>query len=103
MTVYRNDDQFDRSNVEYRNGEIAAYDKAVRAPGMRHIDYGLGMFCSPVFERLPANTAVDLVAVYRELLAERQLAAFEVPTRFYEIGSPEGLAVFRSYARSIRH
>src|SRR5439155_1712688 len=42
MTVYRNDDRQDRSNVLYVAGRIIRYDKQRRAPEMRHIDYGLG-------------------------------------------------------------
>jgi NDP-sugar pyrophosphorylase family protein len=29
--------------------------------------------------------------VYRDLLRHGELAAYEVSTRFYEIGSPEGI------------
>src|SRR5205823_1192201 len=43
MTVCRNDNQWDTSNVEFAGGEIVAYDKKLRTPRMRHIDYGLGM------------------------------------------------------------
>jgi hypothetical protein len=39
----------------------------------------------------------DLAAVYQRLLAVGELAAFEVPDRFYEIGSIEGLAETRAF------
>ena len=91
MTVYRNEDLYDRSNVEYDGTRIVRHDKRQRTPGMRHIDYGLGAFERSVFEALPPATSCDLGAVYRELLATGRLAAFEVYERFYEIGSPEGL------------
>ena len=42
MTVLANDDRWDASNVVYTNGEIVNYDKKLRVPEMRHIDYGLG-------------------------------------------------------------
>ncbi len=41
MTVYRNEGQYDTSNVVFRDGEIVVYDKKHRLPEMRHIDYGL--------------------------------------------------------------
>jgi hypothetical protein len=41
--------------------------------------------------------AFDLAAVYQQLLANGDLASFEVPTRFYEIGSPAGLAATRAH------
>ncbi len=39
----------------------------------------------------------DLVAVYQDLLEEDGLVGFEVPVRFYEVGSPEGLKETRAY------
>ncbi len=91
MTVYPNEGKWDSSNVEYANGEIVTYDKRNKTPRMRHIDYGLGVLRASVLEAIPENTARDLAAVYQELLAQGQLAAFETPERFYEIGSFEGI------------
>ncbi|MFN8419805.1 MAG: hypothetical protein U0528_11285 [Anaerolineae bacterium] len=39
MTVFRNADQWDRSNVIYADGRIVRYDKRNRVPEMQHIDY----------------------------------------------------------------
>ena len=92
MTVYRNDGLYDTSNVVFRDGEIIVYDKKRRLPEMRYIDYGLSMFHSSVFEERPAGAAFDLSEVMQKLVASGQLAGFEVAERFYEIGSPQGLA-----------
>ena len=59
---------------------------------MRHIDYGLGVLTSRALGGIPARTPFDLALVYQRLLADGELAAYEVSDRFYEIGSPEGLA-----------
>lgn len=91
MTVYRNQGQWDTSNVEFRDGGILRYDKKNRTPEMHHIDYGLGAFHRSIFEEIPEGTPSDLAAVYQELLAAGDLAAFEVPQRFYEIGSFAGI------------
>lgn len=91
MTVFRNDGQFDTSNVELAAGRIIRYDKRERTPAMAHIDWGLGVFRSEAFSRYPIDEPLDLARVYQDLLAAGDLAAFEVTTRFYEIGSPEGL------------
>jgi NDP-sugar pyrophosphorylase family protein len=50
------------------------------------------MFRAPVFERRPAGEAFDMADVMRQLVAQNELAGFEVSERFYEIGSPAGLA-----------
>jgi NDP-sugar pyrophosphorylase family protein len=91
MTVYRNEGLYDTSNVVFRDGQIIVYDKKVRLPAMRHIDYGLSLFRSTVFEEWPEDEAFDLADVMRQLVARNDLAGFEVAERFYEIGSREGL------------
>ena len=91
MTVYRNEGQFDSSNVEFTGGRIVAYDKANRTPAMRYIDYGLGMFRSTAFHAVPEDRPSDLAGLYQDLLRRDELAAWESPDRFYEIGSPEGI------------
>lgn len=96
MTVFRNDGQWDRSNVRFEAGQILDYDKARPSPEMRHIDYGLGALSAAALRRYDDGRPLDLAEVYRDLLAERQLAGYEVHERFYEIGSPAGLAETRA-------
>ncbi|MFN3408883.1 MAG: nucleotidyltransferase family protein [Limisphaerales bacterium] len=92
MTVYRNEGRYDTSNVVFRDGEILVYDKRVKLPEMRHIDYGLSLFRAEVFAQYPADEKFDLADVMTQLVARKQLAGYEVPERFYEIGSHAGLA-----------
>ncbi len=96
MTVFRNEGKWDTSNVEFEaseagGGKILAYSKTNRTPRMRYIDYGLGVFRAEAFQSMPEGKACDLAELYGDLLQRRQLAAFEVRERFYEIGSPAGL------------
>jgi NDP-sugar pyrophosphorylase family protein len=91
MTVFRNEGQWDTSNVEFAGGRILAYDKKNRTPRMRYIDYGLGMFERRAFAGLEAGSVYDLAALYQELLSRDDLAAFEMKERFYEIGSSAGI------------
>ena len=97
MTVFRNTGKWDSSNVVYRDGRIVNYDKENRSSDMEHIDYGLGALRSEVFAPYPAGEPIDMEAIYRDLLAHDELAAFEVTRRFYEIGSHEGLEETRNY------
>ena len=96
MTVYRNEGKYDTSNVVFGDGEIKVYDKKLRLPEMRHIDYGLSLFRAKAFDRYPADKAFDLAEVMRDLVAQKQLAGYEVPERFYEIGSHAGLEELNS-------
>lgn len=97
MTVFRNDGRWGQSNVEFNGKDIIAYDKSRITPSMRHIDYGLGILRREALLEVEEGQYCDLVLVYQELLRRKQLAAFEVKERFYEIGSPEGLAEAREY------
>jgi len=103
MTVFRNEDRWDRSNVEFSDGCIVAYDKARRTPRMRHLDYGLGIVSRRAFDNVPSGVPHDLAALYQRLLERGELAAWEVAQRFYEIGSPEGLEETRRYLSAQVH
>ena len=91
MTVYPNQDRWDTSNVEFQDGRIVAYHKEQRTARMRHIDYGLEVFHRSAFDRVPEAEKHDLAALCRQLLAAGELAGYEVPCRFYEIGSFSGI------------
>jgi NDP-sugar pyrophosphorylase family protein len=92
MTVYRNEGMYDTSNVVFRDGQIVVYNKKNRLPEMHHIDYGLSLFRAGVFDEYADDQPFDLATVMGRLVQERQLTGYEVPERFYEIGSPAGLA-----------
>jgi NDP-sugar pyrophosphorylase family protein len=93
MTVFRNENRWGRSNVEFRDGEIQSYDKSGPSPSMQHIDYGAGCLRAEALSAFaPAGGPFDLAAFFAAQLERRQLAAYEVTERFYEIGSPAGLA-----------
>ncbi len=100
MTVFRNDGRWDHSNAIYRDGKVVLYDKerpADRVEEMRWIDYGLSVLSRAVVERVPADGVSDLADLTRDLSREGQLAGYEVSERFYEAGSPQGLADLERY------
>jgi NDP-sugar pyrophosphorylase family protein len=97
MTVFRNDGQWDRSNVHFAEGRIWRYDKGSSTKEMRHIDYGLGVLRAEAVTPYPPDEPFDLVTIYQDLLGQGQLAACEVTRRFYEVGSPEGLEETRRF------
>ena len=91
MTVFRNQNQWDLSNVEIAGDRIVAYDKQKRTRGMEYIDYGLSVFQPMAFDYIKDGQPADLANVYGELVKEQKLGAYPVEERFYEIGSFEGL------------
>ena len=97
MTVLQNEGLWDSSNIEYAQGKIMTYDKINKTARMKHIDYGLGVFSKEAFQGFPEDVPLDLATVYQRALANHALAAFEVQTRFYEIGSFSGLKELSDY------
>jgi NDP-sugar pyrophosphorylase family protein len=100
MTIFKNEGRWDASNVWFEAGEIHRYDKKLRTAEMRYIDYGIAVLSAEVFASFPDEAAFDLADVYSRLVSEKQMAAYEVTKRFYEIGSREGLAELDSLLRA---
>ena len=97
MTIFRNEGSWDTSNVDFRHGEILAYNKAARTPAMSHIDYGFSLFCAEVFRDVPLDASTDIAALFEALASRGALAAHEVHHRFYEVGSLSGLAELEAH------
>jgi NDP-sugar pyrophosphorylase family protein len=100
MTVFRNQGRWDTSNVWFQDGAIKSYSKKERTPEMQYIDYGLGILDSNALALSPEGEAFDLADLYRDLISRNELAGYEIEQRFYEIGSPEGLAELDAMLRS---
>jgi len=97
MTVLKNQNRWDKSNVEFDAGQITEYNKTVIRPQMHYIDYGLGILQSTEIQAYPARQSFDLSKVYNNLSLVGELAGYEVYERFYEIGSYQGIADTQTY------
>ena len=95
MVVFENRNEHDASNATF-DGRLVHYEKASRnlvGDALRFIDYGVSVFDAAVLlDRLPAGQTYDLSNLQAALSREEQLAGYEATTRFFEIGSPVGLA-----------
>ncbi len=95
MTVYRNADAWAPSNVAFADGMVRLYDKRpeYRSPDMSYIDYGLSVLTAPALEEAGELAGpADLSEVSHLLSVQGRLAGYEVTERFFEVGSPAGLA-----------
>jgi N-acetyl-alpha-D-muramate 1-phosphate uridylyltransferase len=102
MTVMRNENRWDTSNAVFSAPFITLYDKhcddATRAR-MRYIDYGLSVLArNLVAQEIQAGPKVDLADLFKKMSLARELAGFEIVDRFYQIGSPNGIAEFSRFA-----
>jgi NDP-sugar pyrophosphorylase family protein len=97
MTVLKNGDQWDKSNVLFVDGQPVEYNKRAPRPEMAYIDYGLGLVSASVFGAYPDDGPLDLADVYQDLSVKGLLAGLEMHQRFYEIGSHSGLKEAEEY------
>ncbi|HEX4039277.1 MAG TPA: sugar phosphate nucleotidyltransferase [Acidobacteriaceae bacterium] len=90
MTVFRNNNRWGTSNVDYHEGLVVRYERRYCCPATHYIDYGLEAMEARVLA--PWTVPVfDLGDVWSGLASCRMLAGYEASSRFYEIGSVQGL------------
>jgi len=97
MTLLRNQNRWDKSNVEFDAGQIIEYNKTVVRPQMHYIDYGLGLLQGSALHAYSAGQSFDLSKVYNDLSLAGELVGYEVFERFYEVGSHQGIADTQAY------
>ncbi len=96
LAVFRNDGKWDTSNVLMEKNKIKLYEK--NSPDrdklrMNYIDYGVSLLTrASILDHVPADQNYDLATLFHKLSLSRNLNAVVAARRFYEIGSPDGLA-----------
>jgi N-acetyl-alpha-D-muramate 1-phosphate uridylyltransferase len=104
MCTYPNRGRWDASNTRVSDGLVVRYEKGVADPaaaGLDQIDYGLSVLDRDrVVAEIPSGEPADLADLYTRLAVDGRLAAHEVNERFYEVGSPAGLAELEAALRS---
>jgi NDP-sugar pyrophosphorylase family protein len=105
MTVLRNDEGLDRSNVAFDNGMVTMYRKGVDDPaslGLDFVDYGLSIITRATLEDLvPVGESSDLATLFHQLAEVGALQGYQAPTRFYEIGSERGLSDLEAHLQQV--
>lgn len=99
MSVFANAGQWDASNVITDGEWVLRYEKGVADPAFDHIDYGAIALRRSVIEELRADVPAGLDVLQRALAEKKRLRAYEARDRFFEIGSPEGLATLARHLR----
>src|SRR5260370_22011885 len=92
MTVQRNADRWDKSNVLFRDGVIVEYNKQSPAPEMKHIDYGLGALSASVLADKKTAGPLGPADIYHPPSLSRQIPSSQGFLRVFQNGSPTGVA-----------
>jgi NDP-sugar pyrophosphorylase family protein len=76
---------------------VARYEKGNRDPVFDHIDYGAMALVREIIAALPPGSPAGLDTLQHDLARRKRLRACVARERFFEIGSPEGLAELDRY------
>jgi len=99
MTVYKNYGCYDKSNTAIEGNLVKRYSKKEKTEEMVYIDYGASIFRKKSLELIPEKQPYSLDDLFTGLVEQKQLLAFEVKERFYEIGSPQGFREFEQFVQ----
>lgn len=91
MTVLKNCDEIETSNVNIEGGRVITYAKPAVPGRFKWIDYGLVRLQEHDFAALPEGSHVDLGSVFQSLINGRELWAWQVNEWFWDVGNPAAL------------
>ena len=102
LAVFANAGQWDASNVvmDASREWVLRYEKGSKDPDFDCIDYGAMALRREVIATVPPGKPAGLDALQRGLASRNRLRACVARERFFEIGSPEGLAELDRYLRT---
>jgi MurNAc alpha-1-phosphate uridylyltransferase len=105
MAIFKNDGKWDVSNVKSDGAWVLRYEKGagLSDPAFDCIDYGATALRRRVIAEIDAHSdrPVGLDALQRDLAQRKRLRACVARARFFEIGSPEGLAELDGHLRRV--
>jgi len=102
MTVLKNENKWDKSNIVFKEGKIIKYDK-VDDSEFEYIDYGFSILRKGALIPFMSEDKFDLKDVFKDLISKQEMLGFEVFNRFYEIGSFQGIEETKDYLLKHKH
>lgn len=101
MAVFANDSQWDASNVELTGDldRVARYEKGGKDAALRYIDYGATALRRRALDDRADGAVFGFDVVQHALAARGVMGATVAADRFFEIGSPQGLADLEAHLR----
>lgn len=99
MAIYKNDNKFDKSNIELLNSNKIIYHVQKRKNKLRYIDYGISYLNKKIFKDKKKGAKFDLSEFYNELSLKNLLLGYKVKSRFYEIGSYQGINELKNFLK----
>ena len=67
MFIFKNNNKFDRSNVEKTNSKSIIYHDKLKNKKLRYIDYGISYLRNDIFDKKKKNTKFDLSTLLSDI------------------------------------
>ena len=99
MAIYKNKDQYDKSNIILKKTNKILYIKNKKNKNLFYIDYGVSYINKKIFKGLKKNVRFELSDFYEMISKKNKLSSFKVKKRFYEIGSYKGIKDIKNYLK----
>ena len=97
MAVFRNAGKYGKSDVAVSDGRVVRYDKKRRTMCMDWINFGVSALRKASLGLIQSGRVCGEEEFYGALVERRELLAYPVRNRFYEIGTPSSLAEFERF------
>ena len=99
MTVIKNKNKWDKSNVYFEDKATIIYNKSKVSKKFDYIDYGILAIKSEIFNKYPENKSFDLSSVLKNISIKKQLEGYKVLKRFYHIGDERNIKETSNFLR----
>ena len=99
MAIYKNQNRYDKSNVERKKSNFIIYDKSKKNKDYGYIDYGVSYLKKKIFKNFKRNRRFDLSDLLQKISKDNNLKGYVVKKRFYEIGSYNGIKQFKKFIK----
>jgi NDP-sugar pyrophosphorylase family protein len=97
MAVLHNHHEYGPSDLLVEDGIVKEYDKKRSRSELEWVNFGVSALRRHALQLAEPHQFCDEETFYGQLVAQKQLIAFEVKDRFYEIGSLSGLTQFSEF------
>jgi NDP-sugar pyrophosphorylase family protein len=100
MVVLKNKGKYGPSNCDVKAGFVAKYAKGSKTESFEYVDFGLVCLKKSLLSSIPGETPADMSVIFSSLVGRKELLAYEVFQRFYEVGSVQGIVEFAEYVKA---
>jgi len=99
MAIFRNNNKYDKSNIELKKLGKIFYHKNNENKKLKYIDYGVSYVNKRIFKEIKKNIKFNLPDFFDEISKRNMLSGYKVIKRFYEIGSYNGIKDLKNYLK----